>query len=180
MKEIRLWDYESPVGRLVLGDADGQLCLCDWPGSARHEAVVRRVCRALGAETRRGQTELLRRAATQLDEYFGMERRAFDLPLLMVGTAFQKAVWQALLELPYGTVATYGELAAMLCARGVCKRGAARAVGAAVGANGMSVVVPCHRVLAAGVSLGGYAGGLPAKRFLNGIESLARVQAGET
>lgn len=98
---------------------------------------------------------------TQLAEYFAGERTAFDLPLHLIGTAFQRRVWTALLDIPCGETRSYGELAESLDAPG-----AARAVGLANGQNPVSIIVPCHRVIGANGSLTGYGGGLPAKRWL--------------
>ena len=97
----------------------------------------------------------------QLDEYFAGTRREFDLPLHASGTAFQKRVWQALLDIPYGETASYGKTAAA-----IGEPGAARAVGLANGHNPISIIVPCHRVVGADGSLTGYGGGLDAKRWL--------------
>lgn len=107
----------------------------------------------------------VRDAVRQLDEYFHGRRHRFDVPIDLAGTSFQRAVWNQLLTIPYGTTCTYGDLA-----DAVGKPGAARAVGAAVGRNPISVVVPCHRVVAAGGRLGGYGGGLDKKRFLLQLE----------
>ncbi len=98
---------------------------------------------------------------TQLDEYFAGERRAFDLPLAGVGTAFQQRVWAALLDIPYGETASYGKVAAA-----IGSLSASRAVGLANGRNPISIIVPCHRVIGADGSLTGYGGGLDAKRWL--------------
>mgnify|MGYP000858018593 FL=1 len=117
-----------------------------------------------GAEVR--ETGLLRRAAQQLSEYFAGKRRAFDLPLQAQGTPFQKRVWQALREIPYGQTRGYGEIAASL---GNPKAG--RAVGAANHRNPIAIVVPCHRVIGADGSLVGYASGLDIKRKLLALES---------
>lgn len=108
----------------------------------------------------------IREAARQLAGYFARTRRAFQLPLGLQGTPFQLQVWNALLRIPYGETRTYGQLAVELG-----HPGAARAVGAANGANPLAIVVPCHRVIAAGGGLGGYGGGLERKRFLLDLES---------
>lgn len=113
-----------------------------------------------------GAHPLIREAERQLGEYFARARRAFELPLDLRGTAFQLQVWNALLRIPYGETRTYGQLAVQLG-----HPGAARAVGAANGANPVSIIVPCHRVIAAGGGLGGYGGGLDRKRFLLDLES---------
>lgn len=99
--------------------------------------------------------------AKQFAAYFRGERIAFDLPLEPAGTAFQKQVWNALVDIPYGTTISYAELA-----RRIGNPKASRAVGLANGANPLAIVVPCHRVIGANGSMTGYGGGLPAKRYL--------------
>ena len=108
----------------------------------------------------------LRRAALQLDEYFDGRRTAFDLPLDLQGTPFQRAVWQELQALPFAATASYQEIA-----RRIAKPDAMRATGTAIGRNPVSIIVPCHRVLGASGALSGYAGGLERKRFLLGLET---------
>jgi methylated-DNA-[protein]-cysteine S-methyltransferase len=105
-------------------------------------------------------------ARGQLLEYFADARSGFDLPLAAAGTAFQQQVWQALLSIPHGQTRTYGEVAHMLG-----EPAAVRAVGAAVGRNPISVIVPCHRVIGADGGLTGYAGGLDRKRSLLALEA---------
>lgn len=101
----------------------------------------------------------------QLREYFAGERTAFDVPLQLDGTPFERTVWSALQEIPYGETASYGEIA-----RRVGQPTAARAVGLANGRNPISVIVPCHRVIGANGSLTGYGGGLERKRTLLELE----------
>ena len=109
---------------------------------------------------------MLRKADAQLDEYFAGTRTRFDLPLdLQGGTAFQQSVWQALLAIPRGGTTSYGALS-----QRIGQAAAVRAVGAAVGRNPLSIVVPCHRVLGADGSLTGYAGGLERKSALLQLE----------
>jgi methylated-DNA-[protein]-cysteine S-methyltransferase len=104
-------------------------------------------------------------ASFQLQEYFSGKRRHFDIPLRLQGTPFQLKVWHALMEIPIGSTVSYGELAGR-----INRKEAARAVGAAVGRNPVSVIVPCHRVIGSGGSLTGYAGGLERKRALLDLE----------
>lgn len=111
---------------------------------------------------------LLREAAAQLRRYFAGDARAFALPLDLQGTPFQRAVWQALLRIPAGRTCSYGELA-----RAIGRPSAVRAVGAAVGRNPASLVVPCHRVLGQDGSLTGYAGGVQRKQSLLQLEASA-------
>lgn len=101
----------------------------------------------------------------QLDEYFAKERKEFDLPLMFVGTGFQKSVWNALLSIPYGKTESYGALAARLG-----RPTAVRAVAGANGANAISIIVPCHRVIGSDHSLTGYGGGIEAKKYLLELE----------
>lgn len=104
-------------------------------------------------------------AAEQFDEFLRGERQTFDLPLSAHGDAFQERIWALLKEIPYGQTTTYGEIAAAYGDRSL-----AREVGQAVGSNPVSIVVPCHRVVAKGGKLGGYAGGVERKRKLLELE----------
>ena len=108
-----------------------------------------------------------RDAVAQLSEYFSGSRRQFDLPLDLRGTAFQLAVWEKLLGVPYGETISYGELALE-----IGKPTAARAVGAAVGANPIPIIVPCHRVIGKTGELVGFGGGLDLKRRLLALEGV--------
>jgi methylated-DNA-[protein]-cysteine S-methyltransferase len=112
----------------------------------------------------------LRPAAAQLAEYFAGRRRRFELPLAPRGTLFQRTVWDALLDIPFGHTASYGELA-----RAIGKPAACRAVGAANGRNPLAIVIPCHRVIGADGSMTGYGGEIDRKRALLALE--ARVSA---
>ena len=115
----------------------------------------------------RGDDPLLAETARQLREYFAGARSAFDVALDLQGTDFQRAVWSALLDIPPGRTTTYGEIAREL---GV--PAASRAVGAAVGRNPVSIIVPCHRVVGSSGALTGYAGGLDRKRLLLRLEGV--------
>ena len=111
-------------------------------------------------------TRRLRVACEQLDAYFEGDLRTFELPLHMVGTLFQKQVWEGLLTIPYGTTISYAELA-----HRIGRPGASRAVGAANGRNPIGIIVPCHRVIGANGTLTGYGGGLDRKEWLLSHES---------
>lgn len=114
------------------------------------------------------ETLLSREAARQLTEYAAGERQQFDLPLFPVGTPFQQRVWALLRQIPWGESCTYGQLAARLG-----MPGASRAVGNAVGANPIPILIPCHRVLAAGERLGGFRLGAELKRELLRLEGIS-------
>ncbi len=167
---IHVQRYPSPVGDLVLGAYEGKLCLCDWDRPLRKERVGKRVAKGLQADWEASASDVLKEAARQLDAYFAGKRMAFDLPLLPVGTPFQWKVWQALQAIPYGETATYGGIARCLnCPEAV------RAVAVAIGANALSIFIPCHRVIGSDGSLTGYAGGRDAKRRLLELERGARI-----
>jgi methylated-DNA-[protein]-cysteine S-methyltransferase len=104
---------------------------------------------------------ILNQAQTQLQEYFDGDRHTFDLPLAPQGTAFQQQVWQCLGDIPFGETRTYGQLA-----QAIAQPSAVRAVGAANGRNPISIIVPCHRVIARDGTLTGYAGGIERKQWL--------------
>lgn len=109
-------------------------------------------------------------AAAQLAEYFRGERTTFEVPVCPSGSAFQQAVWRELRALPYGTVTSYGELG-----RATGRAAAGRAVGGAVGANPIPIIIPCHRVLASDLRITGYSGGegVPTKEWLLALEGIA-------
>lgn len=109
--------------------------------------------------------EILSKVETQLSEYFEGKRKEFDLALDAEGTDFQKRVWARLQKIPYGQTKSYKDIAAELKKPNAC-----RAVGNANGKNPISLIVPCHRVIAADGSIGGYAGGLHIKKFLLDLE----------
>ena len=157
--------YHSPCGELLLGSTGGMLCLCNWQAGRNRDGVDRRLQRSLGARYENGTSEVIEQAALELDEYFAGHRREFSVPLLFVGTEFQKAVWNELLKIPYGSVNTYGSQAARM---GVPR--AVRAVAGANGANALSIFAPCHRIIGTDGTLTGYGGGLEAKKMLLELE----------
>ncbi|MCC2676868.1 MAG: methylated-DNA--protein-cysteine methyltransferase [Ramlibacter sp.] len=154
--------YDSPLGTMLLAATDSGLAGV-WFTGQRHGPV--------DVEWREDASHpVLREAVAQLSAYFAGERAAFDLPLdLHAGTPFQQSVWQALLAIPPGGTTSYSELG-----RRLGRPQAARAVGAAVGRNPISIVVPCHRVLGTGGALTGYAGGLERKTALLRLEGVLR------
>ena len=141
----------TPIGPLVLDAGEDGVSWLSLDGSAppRPHATTRAARAHLDA------------AARRLDEYFEVRLTRFRLSLAMHGTAFQREVWSALVDIPYGETISYGELA-----RRVGAPGAARAVGLANGRNPVPIVVPCHRVIGANGTLTGYGGGLDRKRWL--------------
>jgi len=151
---------ESPVGPLLLQSNGKALTAIRF---AIHKG--RKLPRPRVNEAVLKPDPILRETICQLREYFAGKRRDFDLPLELTGTDFQRKTWAALCEIPYGETVSYAELA-----RRVGNPRAVRAVGAANGANPVSLVVPCHRVIASGGGLGGYGGGLKTKQWLLELE----------
>ena len=154
----RYTTFDSPLGQILLV-SDGSLLTGVYFSGQKYEP-----------EPDHGwQPEpdlgIFQDASLQLHEYFAGRRRQFDIPLHLRGTPFQMKVWNALLEIPLGSTVSYGELAGR-----IMRKDAVRAVGAAVGRNPVSVIVPCHRVIGSGGSLTGYAGGLERKRALLDLE----------
>lgn len=154
--------FQSPLGPITLA-ATGTGLAGVWFEGQRH--LPDELATPSGWPTDAAHP-VLKRTAQQLGEYFAGQRRVFDLPLdLSGGTAFQQAVWRALLAIATGATTSYGNIS-----KRIGNAAAVRAVGAAVGRNPISIVVPCHRVLGADGSLTGYAGGLDRKTALLRLE----------
>ncbi len=162
---VTLATLATPIGPMLAGATDDAIVLCDFAERPMIAAQLASVRRRIGP-TSEGSSPLLDRLAAQLGEYFAGTRREFDLPIEIPGSAFQERVWDELRRIPYGATISYRELAMRVDAPG-----AHRAVGRANGSNRVAVVVPCHRVVAAGGGLGGYGGGLDAKRHLIDLEA---------
>lgn len=148
--------YDMAIGRIGIAEEEGSLTRLTFQPGLPTGAVLK-------------ETPLISRCRQELDEYFAGGRKTFDLPLCTKGTGFQKKVWAALCEIPYGETRTYGEIAAAI---GNPK--AARAIGMANNRNPIAVIVPCHRVVGSGGKLTGYAGGLDKKEFLLELERMHR------
>lgn len=138
---------QTPMGEMCLTEENGAIVSFLWGSGGRDESP------------------LLLEAERQLTEYFSGTRKSFDLPLAPKGTAFQKKVWAALCEIPYGETRTYADIAKMIGNEKAC-----RAVGMANHVNPIPVIVPCHRVIGANGKLTGYAGGLGKKQLLLDLE----------
>lgn len=146
---------KSPIGTLTLvANDDGLRGLLFENTTIRPEDAFRLI-------EEDSEHRVLKRAEQQLHEYFAGKRRTFDLPLVLEGTAFQKQVWQNLLDIPYGETVSYGQIAERL---GDSRK--ARPVGGAVGSNPVGIIVPCHRVIGKDGSLTGFGGGLDVKVYL--------------
>ena len=156
--------HPTPVGELTLVASDQGLRAILWPKLSPQRAGI------TPRPRRNPDHPILMQTAAQLDEYFAGSRTTFAIPLDLQGTRFQLAAWRSLADIPFGTTTSYGRQAAAL---GIPT--AARALGAANGANPVCVVLPCHRVIGADGSLTGFGGGLPTKQWL--LDHEARVLA---
>ena len=154
--------YESPHGQMLLVADDNGLSGVYFDGQKYLPQVETEWRRDVSHPT-------LAQAKRELAEYFGGERKRFDIPLAPEGTAFQIAVWKAISSVSFGETISYGELA-----RRAGSPGNARAAGAATGRNPITIIVPCHRIVASNGSLTGYAGGLQRKRSLLELEAGVR------
>ena len=162
---IFIHEFQTAYGELLLGDYQGQLCLCDWKYRRMRTSIDQRIQKGLQAEYVHQKTKLHREVIDQLDTYFNGELEHFDIPLKLVGSGFQQSVWNTLQQIPFGKTETYLGLSKRLE-----NEKAIRAVASANGANAISIIVPCHRVIGSNGELTGYAGGLPAKKKLLKLE----------
>ena len=162
--------YQSPLGSIIIAATDQGLAGLWFEGQRHLPLELLDAPEPAPAQRARWPSDpehpVLKQVCQQLGEYFGGQRSHFEVPLdLAHGTAFQQSVWQALLAIPQGKTASYSEVSAR-----IGKPAAVRAVGAAIGRNPVSILVPCHRVIGADGSLTGYAGGLDRKIALLKLE----------
>jgi methylated-DNA-[protein]-cysteine S-methyltransferase len=166
-RDIVYAHIDSPVGPVWAAATDAGVCAVGL-GSDQPQVFLERLARCVAVELPREDPKALALALTQLREYFSRIRREFDLPLdIVYGTSFQRAVWKETTGVPYGMTATYGEIA-----RRVGQPQAARAVGAALGANLLPILIPCHRVIGARDRLIGYSAGVETKAALLRLEGV--------
>ncbi len=164
MKEVVYARVDSPVGRVWVAATEMGVCKISL-GAERSGAFLSWLSQHVHPLQVVEDAELMTVATSQLDEYFSGARRSFDLPLDVHGTAFQTAVWSQVARIPYGATASYGDVAQL-----VGRPKASRAVGAALGANPLPIVIPCHRVIGSGGALVGFGAGLDAKETLLRLE----------
>ncbi len=165
MNQINIQYYKTKYADLILGSYQNKLCLLDFRYRKMRTSVDSRLQKGLHAKFIEQDDEILQKTRKQLDEYFNMERKEFDIPLITVGTNFQKSVWKALQKIPYGTTSTYLQLA-----KDIGDKKAVRAVASANGANSIGIIIPCHRIIGTNGELTGYGGGLALKKRLLKLE----------
>ncbi len=157
--------HKTKIGELILASYKDQLCLLDYRYRRMRKAIDNRIINGLNADYIEKDDELLKKTRKQIDEYLLKKRKEFTIPIITVGTEFQKNVWNALVEIKYGETASYKELATR-----INNKKAVRAVASANGANAIGLIIPCHRIIGSNGKLVGYAGGLSTKKRLLKLE----------
>lgn len=165
MKLINVQFYKTKIGELILGAFEGKLCLVDYRYRKMRKTIDNRIKNGLNADFVEQNDKILDKTKQQIEQFLLGKSKVFDLPLLMVGTEFQKSVWLALMKVSYGTTLSYQQLA-----NNINKQNAVRAVASANGANSIAIIIPCHRIIASDGQLVGYAGGLSIKKRLLNLE----------
>jgi len=165
MYQISIQYFKTPFGELILGSFKNKLCLADWRYRKMRTMIDARIQNSLNGEYIEEETDITKQTKIQFNEYFKGKRNEFNIPLLFIGTDFQKKVWNALLKIPYGKTESYLGLSKILG-----NEKAVRAVASANGANSISIIVPCHRIIGSNGDLVGYAGGLNVKKKLLRLE----------
>ncbi|MBT3189660.1 MAG: methylated-DNA--[protein]-cysteine S-methyltransferase [Anaerolineae bacterium] len=165
MNQINIQYHKTKIGDLILGSFDNKLCLLDFRYRKMRKRVDNRIKNGLNVDFIEKDDPILEQTRKELDEYLNGERKEFDIPLLMVGSDFQKSVWDALMKVPYGTTSTY-----LALAKEINNEKAVRAVANANGANAIGVIIPCHRIIGSDGKLVGYGGGVPVKKRLLKLE----------
>ena len=166
MKNINIHYHKTPIGEIIIGSYDSKLCMLDFRYRKKRDTIDKRLQTNLKANYIEFEDDIIIQTKQQLLEYFNMTRKIFDIPLLLVGSDFQKSVWNELLKIPYGTTTSYLELS-----KSIGNAKAVRAVANANGANAIGIIVPCHRIIGSNGELTGYAGGLDKKKKLLELEN---------
>jgi AraC family transcriptional regulator of adaptative response/methylated-DNA-[protein]-cysteine methyltransferase len=158
---IFLKQIDTPVGAMRIGATDEGICLFDFQYRKSIDSIMARIEKLTGDKFGEGEHPHFATLEQQIGEYFAGSRMVFNLPLHLVGTPFQKQVWEGLLKIPYGETRSYKQQSVFLG-----NEKAIRAVAGANGENGIAIIVPCHRVIGENGSLTGYGGGLQRKQWL--------------
>jgi len=165
-QSIYIQYVKTNFGELLLADFEGNLCVCDWQFRKMRASIDQKIQKYCNATYLERETPLHIEVKKQLNEYFDKQRTTFDLPLLLIGTDFQKEVWENLQKIPYGQTDSY-----MGLAKKMQNTLAIRAIASANGANTLAIIIPCHRIIGSNGDLVGYAGGLSTKKKLLQLEN---------
>jgi methylated-DNA-[protein]-cysteine S-methyltransferase len=171
MNKIQIQEFKSPAGELIIGVFEEKICICDWKFRKQRQMIDDRIKKYFNAEFVFENTPIIQETIEQLQEYFTQKRTVFDLPLVFSGTDFQIKVWQELLKVPFGITLSYIQLS-----KNIGNPLAIRAVATANGANAISIIVPCHRIIGSNGELIGYAGGLNVKKKLLVLENKSQIE----
>ena len=165
MNQINIQYYKTRIGDMIVGSHKNKLCLLDFRYRKMRKVVDDRLKRKWDAVFVEKNDDVIEETKKQVDEYLSGERKEFTIPIVTVGTDFQKQVWEELMKIKYGQTVSYLDLA-----KSINNEKAVRAVASANGANAIGLIIPCHRVIESGGGLGGYGGGLPVKKRLLKLE----------
>ncbi len=171
-EKIVCCDLPSPLGEMTAGASENGICFLEWHDRGGLDRIKTRVEKRYRKEVVSGENRHLNRLRDELALYFDGKLSVFTVELDTAGTEFERTVWKQLLKIPYGETRSYGQMAVDLN-----RPGAQRAVGRANGANYVSIVIPCHRVIEANGKLRGYGGGLWRKEWLLKLEQSQRTLA---
>ncbi len=164
-ERIHIEYVKTIAGELIIGSYQQQLCMLDYRYRKARNTLDNRLSKSLKTDFVELGSDTIENTKSQLKEYFSHNRTQFDLPLLLLGSDFQKKVWHGLLKVPFGTTLSYKQLA-----KNIGNEKGVRAVANANGANAIGIVIPCHRIIESNGGLGGYAGGLDTKKRLLNLE----------
>lgn len=162
---IHISYYKTKIGELILGSFDGKICILDFRYRRMRTTVNNRIKKHLNANFIEHEDEVILETKKQIDEYLQGQRKEFNIPILLLGTEFQKQVWNEVLNVAYGETASYLDIA-----KRINNPKAIRATASANGANAIALIIPCHRIIETNGELGGYGGGLPVKKRLLNLE----------
>ena len=165
MNKIIVNYFKTSIGEFIIGSFDNKICIFDYRFRKRREELNSKIKKILCAEFEEGTNAVIEKSKQQLLEYLEEKRSTFEIPILLIGTEFEKKVWEELSHIKYGETIHYLELV-----KRINKKNASRAVANANGRNSIAIIVPCHRVISINGSLGGYSGGVPIKRKLLELE----------
>jgi methylated-DNA-[protein]-cysteine S-methyltransferase len=163
MIETTIYTYQN--FELILGSYGDKICLCDWTNRKNSIAILDRLSKHFNTTCQHSSNEILKELSSQLNDFFEMKRKKFDIAFELCGTNLQIEVYKNLQNIQYGQTISYQDLA-----NSMSKPQSVRAIANAIGSNPMSILIPCHRVIRSDGSLGGYAGGLDNKQKLLNLE----------
>ncbi len=170
-KSIHISYHKTEIGELIIGSFEEKICLVGFCCHKKRTAVYNRIKKRLNADFEQKEDKIIKETKVQIDEYLQGDRKEFNVPVLLLGTDFQKQVWNELKNVAYGKTASYLDIA-----KRINNPKAVRAAASANGANAISLIIPCHRIIESNGGLGGYGGGLTAKKRLLKMEVMNSKQ----